>query len=121
MFTLAKFVSKTISDSDMRQSLLYLPWLPWVVRHKIELILPVLCRPRWPRQVRKAISRHNFAGIFAYKSRQCKPSISGHGKNIGIYNGYIYCQSSYLVSPPALFCARYQHLLLLKWIFCKII
>jgi hypothetical protein len=27
LFTLAKFVSKTVSDSDMKK---YLPWPPWV-------------------------------------------------------------------------------------------
>ncbi len=30
LFTLAKFVSETVSDSDTQQSLLYLPWPPWV-------------------------------------------------------------------------------------------
>ncbi len=32
-FTLAKFVSKTVSDSNTRQSLLYLPWPPWAAQH----------------------------------------------------------------------------------------
>ncbi len=30
-FTLAMFVSETVSDSDIR---LYLPWPPWVTRHR---------------------------------------------------------------------------------------
>jgi len=41
-FTLANFVSKTVSDSDsysdMKQ---YLPWPPWATRQKIETILLV--------------------------------------------------------------------------------
>ncbi len=47
-FTLAKIVSETLSDSDMKQ---YLPWPPWVMRQEIETILSVLCHPRWPMQV----------------------------------------------------------------------
>jgi hypothetical protein len=43
--------SETVGDSNMRQSLLYLPWLPWVMRQEMETILSVSCRPRWPRQV----------------------------------------------------------------------
>ncbi len=43
--------SETISDSNMRQSLLCLTWPPWAMRQEIETILSVLCRPRWPRQV----------------------------------------------------------------------
>jgi len=31
----------------------YLPWSPWVVRHKIEMILSLSHCPRWPRQVRQ--------------------------------------------------------------------
>jgi hypothetical protein len=42
---------ETISDSNTRQSLLYLPWPPWAMRQEIETILSVLRRPRWPRQV----------------------------------------------------------------------
>jgi hypothetical protein len=60
------------SDSDMKQ---HLPWPPWATRQEIETILSVSCRPKWPRQVWKAISQYNIAGIFAYKSHQCKPSI----------------------------------------------
>jgi len=37
-FTLARFVSETISESMLRQSLQYLPWLPWAAQHKIEII-----------------------------------------------------------------------------------
>jgi hypothetical protein len=32
--TLAKFISETASESDTRQSLLYLPWPPWATRQK---------------------------------------------------------------------------------------
>jgi hypothetical protein len=39
-FTLANFVSETVSKSDMKQ---YLPWPPWVTQQKIETIL-YLCR-----------------------------------------------------------------------------
>jgi hypothetical protein len=46
-FTLVKFVSKTISDSVMKQ---YLPWPPWAMRQEIETILSVSRNPRWPRQ-----------------------------------------------------------------------
>ncbi len=31
LFTLVKFVSGTVSDSDMKQ---YLPWPPWVTQHR---------------------------------------------------------------------------------------
>jgi hypothetical protein len=47
-FTLAKFVSETVSDSDIKQ---YLPWPPWATRQEIETILSVSRLPRWPRQV----------------------------------------------------------------------
>ncbi len=47
-FTLAKFVSETVSDSDMKQ---YLPWPPWATRQEIETILSVSHLPRWLRQV----------------------------------------------------------------------
>ncbi len=43
--------SETIGDSDMRQSLLYLPWPPWAMQQEIETILYVLHFPRFPRQV----------------------------------------------------------------------
>jgi len=45
---LAKFVSKTVSDSNMKQ---YLPWPPWAMQQEMETILSVLRRPRWPMQV----------------------------------------------------------------------
>jgi hypothetical protein len=32
LFTLAKFVSETVSDSDMKQ---YLPWPPWAMQRRI--------------------------------------------------------------------------------------
>ncbi len=35
----------------------HLPQPPWATRQEIETILSVSRRPRWPRQVRKAISR----------------------------------------------------------------
>jgi hypothetical protein len=38
-FTLAKFVSETISDSDMKQ---YLPWSPWAMPHRYDRFY--LCR-----------------------------------------------------------------------------
>jgi hypothetical protein len=47
-FTLAKFVSKAVSESDTKQ---YLPWLPWEAQQEIETILSMSCRPRWQRQV----------------------------------------------------------------------
>ncbi len=43
--------SETVGDSNTRQSLLYLPWPPWVMRQEIETILSVSCHPRWPRQI----------------------------------------------------------------------
>jgi hypothetical protein len=43
--------SETVGNSDMRQSLLYLPWPPWAMRQEIETIPSVSCHPRWPRQV----------------------------------------------------------------------
>jgi hypothetical protein len=42
-FTLAKFVSETVSDSDMKQ---YLPWPPWAMRQEIETILSVSRRSK---------------------------------------------------------------------------
>ncbi len=38
---------------------------------QIELILSVLCCPRWPRQVRLAVLRHQNADGFANKLCQC--------------------------------------------------
>jgi hypothetical protein len=67
VFTLAKFVSKTVGDSNMRQSLLYLLWSHWAARHKIEMTLSVSCCLKWPRQVRKAISHRNIAGVMPFK------------------------------------------------------
>ncbi len=60
MFTLAKFVCETVSDSDTKQ---YLPWPRWVTEQEIETILSVLHRPRWPRQVLYCVA---VAGIIAY-------------------------------------------------------
>ncbi len=45
-FTLAKFVSKTVTDSDTQQSLLYLPWPHWAVQNKIEMILFCVALPK---------------------------------------------------------------------------
>jgi hypothetical protein len=59
-FTLVKFVSKTVGNSDMPLSLLYLPRPPRVVQHKIEMILSVSCHPRQPRQVQSGVA---VAGI----------------------------------------------------------
>jgi hypothetical protein len=38
---------------------LYLPWSPFAVQQKIETMLSVLCRPRWPRQVRQCCKMSN--------------------------------------------------------------
>jgi hypothetical protein len=60
--TLATFVSKTVSDSDIRQSpwamWQYLPWPPWVAPQEIETILSVSHLPRWPRQVNSVCRCH---------------------------------------------------------------
>jgi len=54
-FTLPKFVSETISNSDMKQ---YLPWPPWLTQQEIETILSVSRCPRWPMQVNSECCCH---------------------------------------------------------------
>ena len=71
-FTLAKFFTETVSDSDMKQ---YLPWPPWATQQKIETILSVSCRPRWPRQVLCHVAAVAVTDSFAHKLCQSKRSI----------------------------------------------
>jgi hypothetical protein len=35
---------------------MYLPWPPWAAQQKIEMILSLLHRPRWPRQVQSGVT-----------------------------------------------------------------
>jgi hypothetical protein len=51
-FTLAKFVSKTIGNSDTQQ---YLPWPPWVARHKNRNDPICVAPPKEAKQVSKVI------------------------------------------------------------------
>jgi hypothetical protein len=63
-FTLAKFVSETVSDSNMKQ---YLPWPPWVTWQEIETILSVSHCPRWPIQVNSDCRCHrHYRVTFTY-------------------------------------------------------
>jgi hypothetical protein len=69
-FTLEKFVSKNVSDSDMKQ---YLPWPPWVTRQEIETILSVLRHTRRPMQVNSdcCCQRHyriTWGRVFNFRS-----------------------------------------------------
>ncbi len=50
-----------------------LPYLPW----QLGSFLSRSRHPRWPRQVKKAILRHNITGVFAYKSLICKWAMIG--------------------------------------------
>ncbi len=62
-FTLAKFVSKTVGDSDMQQSLLYLPWPPWAAQHRQDNFY--LCcaaqGDQGSKEAKKTISYHDNA------------------------------------------------------------
>jgi hypothetical protein len=70
-FTLVKFVSEIVSDSDMKQ---YLPWPPWVTRQEIETILSVSHHPRWPMQVNSdCCCQQHYRITFANVSTALKP------------------------------------------------
>jgi hypothetical protein len=48
---------------------LYLPWPPWAMWQKIEMILSLSHHPRWTRQVQSFVT---VAGVIANKCHQCK-------------------------------------------------
>jgi hypothetical protein len=71
------------------QSLLYLPWPPLAAQQKIEMILPVLRHPRWPRQVQWWLSRVTVTGIVMLKLCQCKDSFIADKSIIELQQGYL--------------------------------
>ncbi len=55
----------------------YLPWPPWLVRQKVEIIISLSHRPRWPRQVVVVMCR--CLCHWYYQAQLCQRKHSFHG------------------------------------------
>ncbi len=73
VFPLAKF--STIMPAISR-CLPHLPWPPWSAQHRQNNFFVMVTQTRWLRQVQQRLWHVTVADSFAYKLRQCKPSLT---------------------------------------------